>query len=230
MIQLFADLGHLIFPNLCVACENELSRSEHHLCAFCESDLTLTNFHLIDKEATPVDKLFWGRIELTSTYSHVFFEKNKASQNILFNLKYKNKPQLGVFFGKKIGAAIVQLDSFQQVDAFIPIPLHPKKAFIRGYNQSEMLARGICDAVNKKLDVSVIQRTHHTETQTKKSRFQRWDNVSEKFKVKDSVRNYKHVVLVDDVITTGSTIESVAAALRKKNPSLSISVVTLAVA
>lgn len=230
MIQLIADLGHLIFPNLCVACENELSRSEKHLCAFCESSLTLTNFHLFDNEVTPVEKLFWGRIELTATYSHVFFEKNKASQNILFNLKYKNKPQLGVYFGNKIGTTITQIDKFQDVDAFIPVPLHPKKAFIRGYNQSEMLAKGICDAVNKKMDTSTIRRTHHTETQTKKSRFQRWDNVNEKFKVSDKVLNYKHVVLVDDVITTGSTIESVAAALRKKNPSLSISVVTLAVA
>ena len=230
MIQLFADLGHLIFPNLCVACEKELSRTEKHLCAFCENDLTLTNFHLFDNEATPIDKLFWGRIELTATYSHVFFEKNKASQNILFNLKYKNKAQLGIYFGGKIGTTIAQMDKFQNVDAFIPIPLHPKKAFIRGYNQSEMIARGICDAMNKKMDTSVIRRTHHTETQTKKSRFQRWDNVNEKFKVSDNVLNYKHVVLVDDVITTGSTIESVAVALRKKNPSLSISVVTLAVA
>ncbi len=230
MIQLFADLGHLIFPNLCVACENELSRSEKHVCAFCESALTLTNFHLFNNEATPVDKLFWGRIALTATYSHVYFEKNKASQNILFNLKYKNKAQLGVYFGKKIGASIAQIDKFHDVDAFIPVPLHPKKAFIRGYNQSEMIAKGICDAVNKKMDTSTIRRTHHTETQTKKSRFQRWDNVNEKFNVSDKVLHYKHVVLVDDVITTGSTIESVAAALRKKNPSLSISVVTLAVA
>ena len=229
MLQFFTDVAHLIFPQQCVGCEKELSRSERQLCAFCESDLTLTNFHLYE-EPTLVDKLFWGRLVLKATYAHLFFEKDKASQKILFNLKYKNKPQLGVFFGRKIGEVISPLACFEDVDAFLPVPLHPKKAFIRGYNQSEVLAQGICDVMKKPLDISTIQRTHHTETQTKKSRFQRWDNVNEKFKVSDKVLNYKHVVLVDDVITTGSTIESVATALRKKNPSLSISVVTLAVA
>jgi len=228
-LKFLNDLSHLVYPNLCLVCEKELSINESHICTFCNKDLALTSFHLYD-EATSMDKLFWGRIQIHKTYTHLFFEKDKASQTILFNLKYKNSPQLGVYFGKEIGRALKTLKSFNSVDAYIPVPLHPKKAFIRGYNQSEVLAKGICETLNAKLDVSTIIRTKHSETQTKKSRFQRWENVNEVFKVKKAVLSYKHIVLVDDVITTGSTIESVAQTLLKKNPDLLISVVTLAIA
>jgi ComF family protein len=212
-----------------LSCEKELSRFEKHLCSFCEHDLPLTNFHLFE-EATPTDKLFWGRATITKTYSHLFFEKNKTSQTILFNLKYKNKSELGVYFGKKIGENLSLNNDFKMVDAFIPVPLHHKKEFIRGYNQSEVLAIGICEVLNKPMDKTTVQRTKHSVSQTKKSRFQRWDNVNEIFKISDKINDYKHIVLVDDVITTGSTLESIIQAIRKKNPNILISVVTLAVA
>lgn len=228
-IKIVSDIENLIFPNECYSCEKELSRFEKHLCSFCESDLPLTNFHLFDGE-TPTDKLFWGRINITKTYSHLFFEKNKTSQTILFNLKYRNKPELGVYFGEKIGKNLKTIKSFESIDAIIPVPLHHKKEFIRGYNQSEMLANGICNVLNKPMDNKTVQRTKHSTSQTKKSRFQRWDNVNEIFKVKQKINTYNHILLVDDVITTGSTIESIIHAIRKKNPDILISVVTLAVA
>lgn len=227
--KIISDVGNLIFPNECLSCEKELSRFENHLCSFCENDLPLTNFHLFE-EATPTDKLFWGRAAITKTYSHLFFEKNKTSQNILFSLKYKNKPELGVYFGKKIGENLKMMIEFDNTDAIIPVPLHHKKEFIRGYNQSEVLASGICEALNKTMDKDIIQRTKHSASQTKKSRFQRWDNVNEIFKISNKINDYKHIVLVDDVITTGSTLESIIQAIRKKNPNILISVVTLAVA
>ena len=227
--KIVSDIENLIFPNECYACEKELSRFEKHLCFFCESDLPLTNFHLFDGE-TPTDKLFWGRINVTKTYSHLFFEKNKTSQTILFNLKYRNKPELGVYFGEKIGSNLKTIKDFESIDTIIPVPLHHKKEFIRGYNQSEMLANGICNVLNKPMDSKTVQRTKHSTSQTKKSRFQRWDNVNEIFKVKEKINHYKHIMLVDDVITTGSTIESIIHAIRKKNPDILISVVTLAVA
>lgn len=223
------DLIHLIFPYHCLVCENEISRYEHHICAFCDENLPLTNFHL-QEDATNMDKLFWGRIAIHKTYSYLFFEKNKASQHVLFNLKYKNNFELGVFFGQRIGDKLMTMKAFDSVDVYIPVPLHPKKQFIRGYNQSEAIAKGICQSLNTKLDLNSVKRTQHSETQTKKSRFQRWDNVNEIFQVSDTVRNYKHIVLVDDVITTGSTLEAVSATLLKKNPDLLISVVTLAIA
>ncbi|MDX2359609.1 MAG: phosphoribosyltransferase family protein [Crocinitomicaceae bacterium] len=177
-----------------------------------------------------MDQLFWGRININATYAHLFFEKDKASQTILFNLKYKNNAELGVHFGREIGKVLQKTTAFSNVDAYIPVPLHPKKEFIRGYNQSEVLTKGICEVLDAKMDTKTIVRTKHSETQTKKSRFQRWDNVNTIFKVKGTIMNYKHIVLVDDVVTTGSTIESIAQTLLTKNPKLSISVVTLAIA
>ena len=224
-----SDLGNLIFPNSCLACEKELSRFENHICSFCEEDLPLTNFHHFT-EATPTDKLFWGRVEVKSTYSHLFFEKNKTSQTVLFNLKYKNKPELGVYFGKKIGEKIKLMPAFSMVDALIPVPLHHKKEFMRGYNQSDVLTIGISEKLNVPMDNTTIKRTKHSASQTKKSRFQRWDNVNEIFKISNKINSYKHIVLVDDVITTGSTLESIIQAIRKKNANILISVVTLAVA
>lgn len=226
---LISDIGNLIFPNSCLACENELTRFENHLCSFCQEALTITNFHLFT-EPTPVDKLFWGRVEVAKTYSHLFFEKNKASQTILFNLKYKNKPELGVYFGRKIGENLQLIPEFSTVDVLIPVPLHHKKEFIRGYNQSDVLAKGISEVLNTPMDNRTIKRTKHSASQTKKSRFQRWDNVNEIFSISKKIDHYKHIVLVDDVITTGSTLEAIILAIRKKNPSVLISVVTLAVA
>ena len=223
------DLSHLIFPNVCLACERELARSESHVCSFCTTNLTPTNFHLFN-EASQMDKLFWGRVAIYKTYAHLFFEKHKTTQRILFSLKYKNNPRLGVYFGHEIGRRLKEIPVFANADAFIPVPLHPKKQFIRGYNQSEALTKGICEILEPRMDIKTIVRTKHSDTQTRKSRFQRWDNVNEIFRVKSTILNYKHIVLVDDVITTGSTIEAIAKTLLEKNPKLSISVVTLAIA
>jgi len=228
-ITILSDLSHLVFPSLCLSCESELAKSESHVCSFCLENLTPTNFHLFDG-ASPMDKLFWGRLNVEKTYAHLFFEKHKTSQHVLFNLKYKNNPKLGEYFGREIGRVLKKQTAFNKVDAYIPVPLHPKKQFIRGYNQSEALCKGICEELMGNLDTKTIVRTRHSDSQTKKSRFQRWDNVNDIFRVKDTIQGYKHIVLVDDVITTGSTIEAISKTLLEKNPELSISVVTLAIA
>lgn len=223
------DLTHLIFPSSCLVCENELAKTEKNICSFCENNLSKSNFHLFT-EASPLDKLFWGRVQLKATYTHLLFEKSKGSQNILFSLKYKNNPGLGVYFGKQIGEDMQKMERFSDIDALIPVPLHYKKEFIRGYNQSEVIAQGISQAMNIPVDVTSVVRNTHTETQTKKSRFQRWDNVSKVFDIKSNLKGYKHIVLVDDVITTGSTMEALIQSIRKEFPQLEISVVTLAIA
>ena len=228
-IRLISDIESLLFPQECLSCDKELSRLEKYLCSFCKNDLPLTNFHLF-KEPSPIDKLFWGRVQITATYSHLFFEKNKTSQALLFNLKYKNKPNIGVYFGKEMGEKLNMINTLCNVDAIIPVPLHFKKEFIRGYNQSEVIAEGICETFKKPIDITTVQRTKHSESQTKKSRFQRWDNVNEIFRIHHKINSYNHILLVDDVITTGSTLESIINAIREKNPNLLISVVTLAIA
>ena len=221
------DLTHLVFPETCVSCSNELSKEEKSICSICQSELIETNFHLA-KEATVMDQLFWGRFEVCKAYSYLFFEKEKSSQHVLFSLKYRDNPAIGEYFGKEIAKRLLVMSEFTDVNAFIPAPLHPKKAFLRGYNQSEALAKGMSDALNIRLDTNSIIRAKHGSTQTKKNRFQRWDNVQSTFKTKKSILHYNHVVLVDDVITTGSTLESIAQSIREVHPKIKISIVTLA--
>lgn len=228
-MNIIIDLLHLIYPDQCLVCENELSVHEKQLCSFCFQNISMTNFHLFD-DASIMDKLFWGRVKVENTYAHVFFEKNKTSQDVLFSLKYRNNAEVGIYFGEQIGSILNNSEKYSSVDAIIPVPLHPKKAFIRGYNQSEALAKGIASSFLKPLDIKTIKRIKHSESQTKKSRFQRWENVNESFKIKPSIKRYKHILLVDDVITTGSTLESIIVALRTRNPELLISVATLAIA
>lgn len=223
-----SDILHLVFPNLCVACERELSRGEPYLCSFCQLELTPTRQHRMS-DPNSVDQVFWGRVPVQSSYAHFFFEKKKAVQTLLFSLKYGNNMGLGLFYGREIGEQLKN-SSFTSADALIPVPLHPRKEFKRGYNQSLLLAKGISEIIQVPVDAKCVARTRHTATQTRKSRFQRWDNVHDIFSVKEKVKNYQHVVLIDDVITTGSTLESLIVSLRKKKPELSVSVITLATA
>lgn len=227
--NLLGDLLHLVYPNSCLVCKKELGKFENHICSFCDLGLTKTNYQNFE-EPTDMDRLFWGRIKIKQTYSHLFFEKTKASQNLLFSLKYEHNFPLGLYFGKRIGAILRTLPSFSDADVFIPVPLHPQKKFVRGYNQSEALTAGICEGLNGTIDLHSITRIRHSESQTKKSRFDRWSNVEEVFHVRNSIKKYKHVVLVDDVITTGATIEAIARSITKENPDALISVVTLAIA
>ena len=222
------DIRHLVFPQKCLSCDSELTGAENSICSLCTANFTETNFHLSD-EPTLMDKIFWGRISIHKTYALFFFEKEKTTQKILFQLKYKNNPAVGHYFGKEMGKRIRLNPGFQDVDVYIPIPLHPKKEFTRGYNQSEALAKGIAEELEAPLDARCLKRVQHGKSQTTKSRFERWNSIQSTFKIKDSIKQYKHIVLVDDVITTGSTIEVIAAAILEKHPKVKISVVTLAI-
>ena len=160
----------------------------------------------------------------------LLFKKQKSSQSVLFSLKYKNATAIGRYFGQRIGDRINTISSFSTIDAIIPVPLHPKKEFIRGYNQSKFIADGISDTFGKPVNNAVVKRIRHNETQTKKNRFQRWDNVQGLFFVDKAIKNYAHVLLVDDVITTGSTIEAIIVSIKAIHPEVKVSVVTLAIA
>lgn len=223
------DVGHLMFPELCLICADELSNQEKHICTICASEIHRTNYHFFS-DPTPMDKLFWGRISIEKTYTHLFFHGNDGTRKILFALKYHNNPYIGKYFGKQIAETISGIDAFNTVDAFIPVPLHPKKQFIRGYNQSEYLANGISEGTGKPIDIKSVQRAKHSASQTKKSRFQRWENVHGLFRVSSSIKQYQHIALVDDVVTTGSTIESITQSIRAVHPNIKISIVTLAIA
>lgn len=225
--RILNDLTHLLFPKKCLSCEGELTQKERTVCSLCTQNFTETNFHL-DTEPTILDTLFWGRVSIHHTYALFFFEKEKTAQKILFQLKYRHNKRIGEHFGREIGERLKLHPGFQDVDAFLPVPLHPKKEFTRGYNQSEVLASGICAALNLPMDTTSVRRVQHGISQTQKSRFERWDSIQTTFVVADKILLYQHVVLVDDVVTTGSTLEVIARAILEKHPGVKVSVVTLA--
>jgi ComF family protein len=169
-------------------------------------------------------------VNFEATYALFYFQKEKASQKLLHALKYQFKGNIGVYLGSFAASKLVDHPVFKEVQALIPVPLHSKKAFIRGYNQSEKIAQGIASVWKIPVIKQEVLKTKHTESQTRKDQFQRWENVTSIFKVEGDLSNYQHVAIVDDVITTGSTLESMAKELKEANPSLQISIISLALA
>ena len=223
------DLIHLIYPSSCLICEKELSEFNNHFCPFCTNELNFTYFERYE-EPTILDQLFWGRVNVYSTYAHLFFEKEKSTQPILHALKYKDKPEIGIEMGKAIGENLKKMSSFSSVDVLIPVPIHSKKQFTRGYNQSEKIADGIAEVLNIPVVPDFMGHAKQTESQTKKGRFLRWDNVENKFKAKKTAStSFKHIAIVDDVITTGATLEAIIRMIRENNPEIRISIISLAI-
>ncbi len=222
-------LQHLIFPNLCLQCSHELSRFEQHVCAFCWDKLQRTYFESYESESG-MDQLFWGRIELSGTFALYFFEKEKPIQDILHALKYQFKAPLGRHFGELMGKTIFKSDKYKSIEALIPVPIHPQKRFLRGYNQSELLAVGIANILDLPVLLDVVHKKANNASQTRKNRFLRWDNASEQFTLGETHIPFRHIAIVDDVITTGSTLEAMAKLLRLHYPDLQISLLSFAIA
>ena len=197
----------LLYPNLCVGCNGALLAAETYFCTTCIQGLPETNFHLLPDNQ--LEKTFWGRIPLERAFAFLTFRKQGIVQHILHELKYGNKPELGVVVGRMYGSKL--RDAGVQFDAIIAIPLHPKKLKLRGYNQSDCFAQGLSESLNCAHLKDVVVRKKATETQTRKGRFDRWLNVGEVFEVAHpEFIQQKKVLLVDDVITTGATIEGCA--------------------
>ncbi|MCB9189085.1 MAG: ComF family protein [Flavobacteriales bacterium] len=173
-------------------------------------------------------KLFWGRIELTFGYSVFHFSKGGKLQSMLHSLKYQNKTQVGIFLGKEMGQELIKSGKNEKIDLIIPIPLHPEKERLRGYNQSDFLVKGMSNITSIPSDNNAVIRTVHTTSQTRKAKFDRWKNVDSIFQVKRPKQiTGKNILLVDDVITTGSTLESCAKVLLENGAS-SVSIVVVA--
>lgn len=216
----------LVFPNTCVVCQCELHRLSGEICAVCLEELPFTSYEKFSNE-TDLDKLFWGRIEVEKTFSMLFYEKKSSVQKILHAIKYENKKSLGFAMGKLMGE---RLKSDLAIDCLIPIPLHEKKKFKRGYNQSEVIANGISQESKIQVNLEVLKRGINSESQTKKSIFARWDNVETAFYInQDELKKFVHVALIDDVITTGATIESCVRLIKQVNPQIKVSIISLAV-
>jgi len=223
-----SDFVSLLFPELCAACGESLMASEHLLCTGCLYTLPLTNFHL--QPGNIVAQQFWGKIKLEGAYALYYFTKGGKVQNLMHAFKYKGVKQIGNLLGEIAGAQLVKNDIFKTVDLVIPVPLHKKRMRQRGYNQSACFAEGVAQKLNAEVELNNLVRPTATETQTHKSRFDRFNNMQEVFSIIHPERLVnKHVLLVDDVITTGSTLEACGAQLLKIE-GLKLSIATIAYA
>lgn len=211
---MLSDFFALIYPRLCVACYGNLSAKEELLCLTCQYQLPQTRF--TNTKNNPLSKLFWGRAEIEAATAYYYFNSGSKVQQLIHQLKYKGRKEIGVYMGEKFGKELKNAPLFKNIDVIIPVPLHLKKIKIRGYNQSEYFVIGLGKSMDKIVSTNVLYRTQLSSTQTKKSRYERWENVENIFALQraEGIKG-KHILLVDDVITTGSTIEACANTLLK---------------
>jgi ComF family protein len=208
------DFISLLFPELCAACGESLVVNEHLLCAECRLVLPYTNFH--QQADNPVAQSFWGKIDLQGAYALFYFTKGGKVQQLMHNLKYRGMRKLGNLAGNMAGAQLKTNEVFKTVNVVIPVPLHKSRLRVRGYNQSAGFAYGLAGQLGAKPEENNLVRIAQTETQTHKSRFERFKNMRQVFYVKEPEKlKGKHILLVDDVITTGATLEACALQLLK---------------
>ena len=205
--QLAFDLTSLLYPNLCNGCGIPLVQGEKQICLKCLHDLPFTDFQSFADNK--VHQLFWGRLHCDNAMAMLYFRKGSKVQHLIHRLKYKNQTALGITLGQMIGTQLLTADAYCSAELIIPVPLHPKKEKSRGYNQSKYIADGIAAAMGIPVSTTHLIRQKETTSQTKKSRYSRFENMQYVFKVSnaEAIRN-KHILLVDDVITTGSTLEA----------------------
>ncbi|OWK71238.1 ComF family protein [Pedobacter sp. AJM] len=222
------DLISLLFPNLCNACGTSLFHNEQLICTKCLYDLPFTDYHVYQENR--VMKQLWGRVPIHAAMALLYFRKGAKVQRLIHHLKYNKKTDVGILLGNMIGERLNLSSSYADIDYIVPVPLHQRKLRSRGYNQSHFIAAGIAQAMNIPLNEQILVRVVSTESQTRKNRFSRYENMKAVFKVaeQEPIRG-KHILLVDDVITTGATLESCANALIHKG-ALKISIAAIAFA
>jgi ComF family protein len=220
------SITSLFFPLICPGCGNDLQSSDDQICISCFHRLPVTEFHR--HNSNPVEKIFWGRVPIRSACSYLYFTSQSIVQHLMHELKYNGNREVGVFLGKQIGLSFEETDRFSAIEGIIPLPLHPKRQKQRGYNQAGAIAEGISAILGVELLENVIIRNTETRTQTKKSRVERWQNIDGKFRIVDPERlKGKNILLIDDVITTGATLESCAQEILT-GTAASVSIATLA--
>lgn len=211
----FNDILSLIFPDICAGCDNILVSGEKYICTQCKFKLPETGFHHILEN--PVEKHLWGRIRFERASSLLYFNKGLMVQQLMHRFKYGNNPGIGHLLGRYYGSQLIKIPGFMETECIVPVPLFPKKKHKRGYNQSAEFGKGLSDAMNANLICNNLIRIQPTSTQTKKSRVERWENVEGVFQLKYPKKlKGKKVLLVDDVITTGATLEACGSVLFKE--------------
>ena len=204
----------LFFPRVCHSCGKALFMHEKALCTTCLHLLPATKSHLDAR--SDADQVFWGRVQLKKVSACYYYTRNGKVQRLVHALKYRGMMDVGMAVGAHYGRDLKKSGYYRQIDMIIPVPLHPRKLRKRGFNQSEVFARGLSETMGIPVECRQLVRLKASQTQTRKSRFSRWQNVEGIFAVRDpDALSHKRVLLVDDVITTGATIEACSRALQK---------------
>ena len=227
--KIAGDLYKLFYPAVCAGCSRVLLRGEDVLCLSCRYRLPQTNFH--KQPGNPMEKHFWGKVDFERAAAFVHFHKSNSVQRMMHMLKYRGRRDVGYYLGKLYAGELKTTEPFSNADVIIPVPLHPSKQRRRGYNQAEVIARGLSDGLNIPCRTDLLVRSHNTATQTRKSRVERWVNVSKIFAfTQPGALDGKRLMLVDDVVTTGSTLEACAKVIQQNNKNVKIIFATAAFA
>jgi ComF family protein len=208
-----ADFLQLFYPHYCEGCGSDMLYAGQFLCSRCLISLPATGFFA--RADNPVEKIFYGRTDISAAGAAFFFTKQSLMQHLLIELKYRGNKEAGYFLGRMMAYALSASDRFHFVEAMVPLPLHPKKENSRGYNQAGLICKGIAEVWQKPVLEQAIIRREFTETQTHQNRIGRWENMLGVFEVTEPEQlENRHLLLVDDVITTGASLEACATAIR----------------
>ncbi|WP_026260466.1 ComF family protein [Segetibacter koreensis] len=220
------DFVHLFFPHVCIGCGTDILDDQHQLCLRCLSDLPVTNF--FSQPNNPVEKKFYGRMPVKNGGAGYFFTKDSLLETLIYELKYKGNKDIGIYLGQILAKFLTASSRFDEVDVLVPLPLNPKREKKRGYNQASAICTGISSAWKKPVIDKAVIRKVYTETQTQRGRVTRWENMEGVFAISDSsaIKN-KHILLVDDVITTGASLEACGSEILKV-AGTTLSIATLA--
>lgn len=226
--RIAGDFISLLFPKLCQCCGEHLVRNEEIICLTCMVDIPLTGFHTVRENS--LEKSLWGRCYVERAAAWAFYQRGGKVQTLVHRLKYLGIKDIGLYAGRMYGYQLLDSDFLSGIDAIVPVPLHPSRERRRGFNQAAVICEGISAVTSIPVRTDILSRKVRTPTQTRKSRVERWENVENIFSLHEgSVTEGMHILLVDDVITTGSTIEACVNAIRE-SADTRVSVVSLAFA
>jgi ComF family protein len=227
--EILGSVKHLFYPHLCSGCGTDILPEENLLCAKCLISLPPTLY--AQYACNPIEKIFIGRIPIVAAHSEFYFNKETMIQHLMHQLKYKGNKEIGVYLGSLMANSLLKSNRFTQIDGLIPLPLFPDKERKRGYNQAAVICNGMSEVMNVPVYNNILIRRKFTETQTKKHRTERWENVEDSFGIQnEGLAKGKHLLLVDDVVTTGATLEASGRKLLQiEGVKLSIATLTTAV-
>jgi ComF family protein len=227
-MRVIDDLANLFFPLICEACKTPLTDNEISICTRCRHHLPITNFHFNNNQE--IKKKLYGRVKIEHATALLHFSKKGIVQELLHNLKYRGHEGIGEFFGHWLGGELKTLDHYKTIDIVVPVPLHTRKLRKRGYNQVTKFGQAIAKNLNCDFDEGVLIKRKNERTQVFKNRLMRFDDANTRFDIQYSDRlTGKHILLVDDIITTGATIEACALLLNTAEQ-VKISIATIAIA